>query len=122
MSKIKPVLVIGMDRSGTKWLSNILCNHYDIIGIQYEKAYGILETNMFGIMQKRFGDISALENYIGFIELWAQTNFFRISGIEKSFFYNLNYKPSVLELFEILMNELAKRQKKEFWLQKMFNL
>ena len=118
MKRIKSIIVIGMNRSGTKWLSNILCNHSDVIGIQYEKAYGILETNMFGVMQKKFGDISTIERYIGFIELWAQTNFFKISGIEKSFFYKLNYKPSILELFEILMNEFAKRNNKKFWLQK----
>lgn len=118
MKRIKPIIVIGMNRSGTKWLSNILCNHSDVIGIQYEKAYGILETNMFGVMQKKFGDISTIESYIGFIELWAQTNFFKISGIEKSFFYKLNYKHSILELFEILMNEFAKRNSKKFWLQK----
>lgn len=118
MKRIKPIIVIGMNRSGTKWLSNILCNHSDVIGIQYEKAYGILETNMFGVMQERFGDISTIESYIGFIELWAQTNFFKISGIEKSFFYKLNYRYSILELFEILMNEFAKRNNKKFWLQK----
>jgi len=118
MKRIKPIIVIGMNRSGTKWLSNILCNHSDVICIQSEKAYGILETNMFGVMQKKFGDISTIENYTGFIELWAQTNFFKISGIEKSFFYKLNYKHSILELFEILMNEFAKRNNKKFWLQK----
>jgi len=118
MKRMKSIIVIGMNRSGTKWLSNILCNHSDVICIQYEKAYGILETNMFGVMQKKFGNISTIESYIGFIELWAQTNFFKISGIEKSFFYKLNYKHSFLELFEILMNEFANRNNKKYWLQK----
>ena len=62
-----PVIVIGMTRSGTKWLSNILCNHSEMIGVQSEQHGGIIETNMFHIMPRKF-NLSFADDYIAFIE------------------------------------------------------
>lgn len=115
---IRPIILIGMNRSGTKWVSNIICSHGDVIGVQSERTGGILETNMFGAMQDKF-DLSYPDEYIGLVELWAATLFFRRTAIEKKMFYELSPRPrSVLRLFELLMNEYARRNGKMFWLQK----
>jgi hypothetical protein len=117
---VKSIFVIGMNRSGTKWLSNMLCNHADIIGVLAPRHFGIIETNMFYVMPRKFGDLSYLDNYIGLIELWSRTDFFKYSEAEKEMFYQLSPRPTnYFELFEILMNDLAKRNKKRFWLQKV---
>jgi hypothetical protein len=118
-SQVKSILLIGMNRSGTKWLSNIFCNHSDVIGIQHQRHFGIVETNMFGVMQAKFGELSALDDYIGFIELWSKTDFFKISGVDKELFYKLDPRPtSYCELFDILMSKVASNLNKPFWLQK----
>ena len=87
-----PIIVVGMNRSGTKWVSNILCNHEDVIGVQSERHFGILETNMFGTMQDKF-DLSSPEDYVGFLEMWSKTEFFRRTDIDKQMFYELAPRP-----------------------------
>lgn len=118
MNKITPIIVIGMNRSGTKWLSNILSNHPDVISVQHERARGILETNMFGYMQTKF-DLSNPDDYVGFVELWSKTHFFKLSQADKEMFRNLNPRPNnYFKLFEILMEDYRKRNNKQYWLQK----
>ena len=52
--KINRIIIIGMDRSGTKWISNEISNHPDIIAIRDEEHNGILETNMFTMFLNNF--------------------------------------------------------------------
>ncbi|MBA7629902.1 hypothetical protein ES703_37409 [subsurface metagenome] len=47
-----PIFVIGKNRSGTKWLSNVIANHKDIACIQHELFGGILEANVISRMPK----------------------------------------------------------------------
>jgi hypothetical protein len=115
---IRPIILIGMNRSGTKWVSNIICSHEDVIGVQRHRAGGILETNMFGAMYDKF-DLAYPDEYVGLVELWAMTDFFKRTGIGKEMFYKLSPRPrSSLRLFELLMDEYARRNNKAHWLQK----
>ncbi len=47
MNTITPIFIVGTNRSGTKWLSNILANHPDVAAVQTERTLGIVETYMF---------------------------------------------------------------------------
>ena len=38
MNSIIPIILIGMNRSGTKWLSNMLSNHIDVISLQNKRG------------------------------------------------------------------------------------
>lgn len=119
MSEIKPILVIGINRSGTKWISNILSNHSDIISVKFERGGGIQETNMFDVFPKAFGDLSHPDNYVALIECWSQTDFFKLAQADKELYYKINPRPNnYFELFRIFMNDLANRNQKRFWLQK----
>ncbi|MFX0200488.1 MAG: sulfotransferase [Candidatus Hodarchaeota archaeon] len=119
MQEIKPIIVIGMNRSGTKWLSNILCNHPDVVGVQSEKACGIHESIILnGTMEKKF-DITYPEDYVAAIELLALSRFFDIARGSKEYFYRLNPRPTCLyDVFKILMENFALCEGKKFWLQK----
>ena len=118
MQAIKPIILVGMNRTGTKWVSNTLCTHHDVIGAQSERARGILETNMFGAMQDKF-DLSSPDEYIGFLELWAKTELFQQTNVDKEIFYKLQPRPrSMLQMFDLLMCESARVHGKTYWLQK----
>lgn len=80
---------------------------------------GIIETNMFDNFHKAFGDLSFPDNYVGLIECWSKTDFFKSSGADKELFYELSPRPSCyFEFFRILMNNVASKHGKRFWLQK----
>lgn len=71
-----PIFVIGRNRSGTKWLSNIIASHHDVAAVQHEEHFGILEaTDVFLNMPILFGDLSIAENYMGFLDCFSQTDF-----------------------------------------------
>jgi hypothetical protein len=70
-------------------------------------------------MQALIGEIDCAEHYVAFVELWAQTDFFKASGIEKEFLYQQAEKPrSMLKAFHLLMDEVARRAGAAHWLQK----
>ncbi len=115
---VRPIIVVGMNRSGTKWLSNIIARHRDVIAVQSPRTNGIVETNMFGPLPDKF-DLSSPDEYIGLVELWAATHFFRCTGVDKELFYGLRPRPtSGLQLFDVLMSAYAVRHHKAYWLQK----
>jgi len=85
---IKKIFVIGKNRSGTKWLSNTIANHQKIACIQRPGAGGILETNIINRMPNIFGTLKKDNNFIGFIECFSQTNYFKLLHVEKEELYN----------------------------------
>jgi len=113
----KPIFVIGKNRSGTKWLSNIIANHPDVACIQREGAGGILETNMLSTFTNLFGDLSYIENYFGMVVCFSETNFFKLTGLDKEILFKKKYKDCFC-LFRQIMNLYAQKKQKTYWLQK----
>lgn len=113
------IFVMGQNRSGTKWLSNLIANHPDVVAVQDERFAGILETNMFDALRRKFGDLGPPDEYAALVELWSQTEFFKLAGGDKELFYRLDPRPlDHFELFRILMDDLAARSGRQTWLQK----
>lgn len=112
-----PIFVIGMNRSGTKWLSNELSKHPEISCVKNEVT-GIRETNMLSSFGNKF-DIKVLDEYIGLVELWAATGFFERTSVDKTILYERDTRPaSSYEMFETVMDEFSRLQKTKYWLQK----
>ncbi len=117
---VQPILVVGMNRSGTTWLTNILCNHPQIAGVQSPDHYGIIETNMFGHFQEMFGDLRFEENYRGLIELWSRTDFFRTAGANRRQLHQWSPHPtSYMEILQSVLDDFARRQQCPYWVQKV---
>jgi hypothetical protein len=113
-----PIFVVGAERSGTKWLANILCNHPAIVGVQSERHHGILETNMLANMERKF-NLRSDDDYFAMLDLWFKTDFFQITQVDKHVFYRLQPRPnSCVLLFALLMDELARKKGTQFWIQK----
>ncbi len=113
----KPIIVIGNNRSGTHWLSNILLNHPDIAGIHHEFHDGIVETEMLTAMPKMFGPLNDLNSRIAFIECFAATDFARLSGLTKDRLYSFSAK-SYSSFLREFMDSVADLQGKKYWFQK----
>ncbi len=113
----RPIFVIGLNRSGTKWLSNELAKHSEIACVQNEKT-GIRETNMFRGFGRKF-DLQKFDEFIGLIELWSTTDFFERTGVDKTRLLQLDPLPKDhYALFGALMQMFANQQGKRYWLQK----
>jgi hypothetical protein len=113
----KPVFILGVHRSGTKWLANILCAHSNIAGIQAERHYGIHESAFFCIEKNRFGDLQKDENFIEFIETFSNSDYFLLSNLDKEYFYK-NRPRNYDEFFRMMMDKYAEEQNTDFWLEK----
>lgn len=99
----QPIFIIGKNRSGTKWLSNIIAAHKEIACVQRPGAGGILESNTLSNMYYIFGSLKHDNNFIGFLECKAKTNFFKLSGLSKEFFYKKRPE-TYYSFFRLLMD------------------
>jgi hypothetical protein len=118
-SDAQPIFVVGLARTGTKWLSNEICRNPAVISVQDERT-GIREANMLQGFGRKF-ELANDDEYLGLIEFWSTTDFFRRTGVDKRFFYESDRAASPIELFFRLMDEYARRSQKEYWLQKAFS-
>lgn len=117
-ASIRPIILVGLARSGTKWVSNIIASHEDVVAVQSTTAGGILETDMFEGLRDKF-DLGFPTDYIGLIELWSRTEFFRLAGGDPEKFYRLDPRPrSPFAVFDLLMSDFARRHRCGHWLQK----
>lgn len=116
-SPSQAVFVVGLNRSGTKWLSNELSAHPQIACVLSEKT-GIRETNLFRCFGRKF-DLEKFDDFVGMVELWSATDFFERSGISTDQIYRLEPLPTDnYELFAAMMNLYAEKENKRYWLQK----
>ncbi len=114
----KPVFIIGRDRSGTKWLSNIIAAHKEVACVQHEEHSGILEASDVLVSSPvLFGNMLVPENFIAFIECFSETDFFRLTGLNKKIFYES--KPDdYFSFFKEMMDRFADSKGKNYWIQK----
>ena len=113
------ILVVGLNRSGTKWLSNSLANHPDIFAVTAEQHFGILESNIFNDISRVLPTLSREDDYTAFVCLWAESDFVKTTGVTRDDMLNWEPRPKTpYEAFERLMNEETCKNSKSVWLQK----
>lgn len=116
--RLNPIIIVGKSRSGTKWLTNILCNHGQIFGVQSERSRGVLETDLFRDLEEKF-DLDYPDDYAAFLEMWSKSEFFIACSGDKDAFYSMTPRPrSFYELFDILMNQGGSDGGSKYWVQK----
>ncbi|MFO7899523.1 MAG: sulfotransferase [Planctomycetota bacterium] len=113
----RPIFVIGKNRSGTKWLSNILSSHPDVVSVQREGAGGIVETNLLLNFPAVFGDLRRPENYCAMAAAFSKSNFFRCTGLPEKILFHRQFD-DYADFFRHVMHSFARRCAKRFWLQK----
>ena len=100
----KPVFVLGMGRSGTTWISNLLLQHSRITGICRER--GIHESSYFSVVDGRFGSLDDAVNFVEFAEVMAASYLFRSAGVDAAFLWE-RYPSSYAEIFRAAMDHHA---------------
>ncbi len=116
----KPIFVGGAARTGTTWLANIISCHSKVACIQGTSPggiYGVDESAFFSHISGMFGNLKNDNNLVQFIEVFASSNYFVASGLNKDIFYR--EKPGTYQdFFRLFMERFAEKKGADLWLEK----
>jgi len=115
--EITPIFILGSARNGTTLLSNILCQHPEIIGVQHWLHWGIKESNILK-NYLYWEDLCDIDNYIEFIEMFSASDFFQLTKVEKEYFYRTKFENFFIFFLE-LMDKYAINNEKQYWVTKL---
>lgn len=112
-----PIFILGSARSGTTWLSNIICSHPQVACAEHIVHWGNKASNLFRIY-KYAGDLRKDSNFIQFLETYASTDDFKILKGDKEYFYR-NRPDNVFEFYFMLMDQYATQIDVKKWATKL---
>lgn len=81
-SHATPVFVLGVQRSGTTWLANILAQHSRAIAVQADDHFGIHESIFFSHFARVYGDLGDEANFERFATDFATSDYYVLTGLE----------------------------------------
>lgn len=116
-SDIVPIFVLGSGRSGTTWICNELSCHDRIAGAHHLVHWGsqesvILRTHLWA------GNLTAVEDYIRFHEVYSSSDYFVLTQGDKDWFYE--HRPTdFFDYFLTLMDRFAEKNGRRRWITKL---
>lgn len=113
----QPLFVIGRNRSGTKWLSNVLSNAEGVTSLRRDDETGIVETDVFDKFPAAFGELRIKENRLAFLACFLETNSARLSGLAREEIAAIPAR-DYPGFFRAFMDLTAERRGCRAWLQK----
>lgn len=118
-AKITPVFVLGLQRTGTTWMGNLLCTHADIAGISAEDHRGIHESIYFSHFAVVFEDLNDEETRQRYVDYFTASDYYILSELPAQWLSDtLEKTRSHAEIFDLLMSAVAKRAGAKFWVEK----
>lgn len=112
-----PIFVLGLQRSGTTWTANLLCQHRDCVGIQAPDHSGIHESIFFSHFARAYGDLTDDTNFSRFLNDFESSDYYQLSGLPAGWLRSQSLR-SYPAIFRSLMDEVAKREDCSFWVEK----
>ncbi len=114
---ITPIFILGSPRNGTTWLSNIVGDYQSVSSVRHFLHWGNHESNIYK-KAKYYGDITQLNNYIHFVELFSISDLFILANGNKQKLKNAQYS-SFYDAYFDLMDDLAESENNKFWITKL---
>jgi Sulfotransferase family len=112
-----PIFVLGLQRSGTTWVANMLGAHSQVACVESEDHHGVHESVFFSHFARTYGDLGDDGNFRRFATDFAASDYYVLTGIEESWLWHrrpTNYTAA----FRDLMEEMARRRRARFWIEK----
>lgn len=112
-----PVFVLGIQRSGTTWLANILAQHSRAVAVQSADHYGIHESIFFSHFARTYGDLNEEANFRRFATDFTSSDYYVLTGLEPERLTEIRPR-SYPAVFRAVMEEFARRARADFWVEK----
>jgi hypothetical protein len=112
-----PIFVLGLQRSGTTWTANLLCQHRDCAGVQAPDHDGIHESIFFSHFARAYGDLTDDANYSRFLNDFGSSDYYQLSGLPVDWLKSQNLR-TYPAIFRALMDEVATGKGCSFWVEK----
>lgn len=117
---MKRILIIGQDRSGTKFSTNLIAANFHLSCIQSNAHGGVIETNLLYTYEKIFGKHPTYEQKRAALHMLSGEDFYKFSSLDSLKPVGLDWD-SFDELFTKLMDAHAANEQAEGWVHKSFS-
>lgn len=113
----RPIFVLGLQRSGTTWIANMLEAHPEIAAVSAARHRGVHESIFFSHFARSYGPLGEDAAFARFAADFTASDYFRLSGMDAGRF--LAARPrDYAAAFRLVMEEVAARKKARYWLEK----
>jgi hypothetical protein len=114
-----PIFVLGLQRSGTTWVANMLAGSGAVAAVAAAEHRGVHESIFFSHFARAFGAFGDPNARARFREAFAKSDYFLLSGLSRRFLDNALAKAMDFEgVFAIVMDGVAARAGCDHWLEK----
>ncbi|MGH6928732.1 MAG: sulfotransferase family protein [Dongiaceae bacterium] len=112
-----PIFVLGLQRSGTTWVANMLGAHSQVACVESEDHHGVHESVFFSHFARAYGDLGDEGNFRRFATDFAASDYYVLTGVEEGWLWRRR-PASYAAAFRDLMDEMAHRRGARFWVEK----
>lgn len=117
--KPKRVFILGLQRSGTTWLANMLAALDEVAAIESTDHNGVHESIFFSHFARDFGDWYDLPARQQFLEAFRESDYYRLSDLEPELLEEFSEsKDTHGEVFVSFMDLVAIVDNADAWIEK----
>ncbi|MFP7569967.1 sulfotransferase family protein [Marivita sp. S2033] len=114
-----PVFVLGLQRSGTTWVANMLAGSGAVAAVAAAEHRGVHESIFFSHFARAFGSFDDPAARRRFQQAFAQSDYFLLTGLSEAFLDEIvSRAQDYADVFAIVMEEVATRTNCDHWLEK----
>lgn len=114
-----PVFILGLQRSGTTWVANMLAGSGAVAAVAAEEHRGVHESIFFSHFARVFGAFDDPAARADFVEAFAKSDYFLLSGLSRAFLDEAVARATDhADVFAAVMDAVADRAGCALWLEK----
>ncbi len=114
-----PVFILGLQRSGTTWIANMLAGSGAVAAVTAPEHRGVHESIFFSHFARAFGAFDDPEARRRFRDAFERSDYFLLTGLDRQVLDDaLAQASDFAGVFAIIMDAVAARDRTTHWLEK----